>query len=89
MTQPRFRWWWCDGFFPDEHGLAAGSIRGRCWIVQDNGLNSAWKFALLPGRSIQRDEHRDWGAMCPTENKEGWIDLDFERESATSELSRP
>src|SRR3954469_10185647 len=73
----RYRYFWCDGFIPDEYLLEGPSprITGRCWIC--NGPQQAeWTFALLLPKPFGACEEIDWGSLLPGEHLTRWMSFD-------------
>jgi len=77
LPERRYRYFWCDGFIPQDYILDGSSprITGRCWIC--NGLaQTEWDFVLLlPGPVASREEI-DWAALNPAENVTRWMSFD-------------
>lgn len=76
-AEKRYRFFWCDGFVPEQYVLDGPSPRviGRSWIC--NGPQQAqWDFVLLLKHGSSSREAIDWASLIPAEGMAGWVSLD-------------
>ena len=77
MAERALRYWWCDGFVPEEYELSGPvpRISGRAWICKGQ-LQEYWSFTLFLNEPVESRESIDWDAHLPAENLTCWIAFD-------------
>ncbi len=82
LSERRYRYFWCDGLFPEEYAIEglAPRIIGRAWIY--NGLKGDdWRFILVLPPSTEDREAIDWDSLLPPEDVTCWMSFDEEGRS--------
>jgi hypothetical protein len=77
LAERRYRYFWCDGFIPNQYLLDGPKprITGRVWIGNGGSL-SEWGFDLLLRHPPARVEDIDWAGLLPPSGVTCWMWFD-------------
>jgi hypothetical protein len=83
LAERRYRYFWCDGFFPEEYAIegAAPRIAGLAWICNGPAQQEHWRFVLVLPRAVESVDEIDWGSLLPPENMTRWMLFDEAKRS--------
>ena len=80
LPERRYRYFYCDGFIPEDYLLddIQPQIAGKVWIC--NGpLEDRWDFVLLLPRTFGSREEIDWASLLPPKGVTRWMAFDEDR----------
>jgi hypothetical protein len=74
---PQLRYFWCDGFLPEDYLIAGEppTVSGQAWICRGSSQDR-WEFTLVLPRPIGSRADIDWAALLPPEDMTGWLSMD-------------
>jgi hypothetical protein len=88
MQENHRRFWWCDGFDPQQYFLddATPRITGRACLC--NGpREDDWEFTLFLAEPVGSQEQIDWASLLPPDNVTRWLAVDERRKCIQIEPS--
>jgi hypothetical protein len=80
MEDRALRFFWCDGFIPQEYLVDDPSprITGLAWIGSVP-RQEQWAFELVLPNTVRSLEHVPWHTLLPAEDVTDWLSIDLEK----------
>ncbi len=77
LRERRLRYWWCDGFLPQQYLVdqSPPRILGRVWMCDDQEQD-LWGFALFLPKPVRSREEIDWESLLPPQAVTRWMGFD-------------
>jgi hypothetical protein len=77
MPERHRRYWWCDGFSPEQYVLDGPMpcIHGKAWICNGQ-LQAVWDFTLFLNRPYASRDEIDWAPLLPPSGVTCWVAID-------------
>jgi hypothetical protein len=71
------RYWWCDGFSPQQYVLNGPTpcIHGKAWICNGQ-LQAVWDFTLFLNRPYASRSEIGWASLLPPSGVTCWVAID-------------
>jgi len=78
LPERHLRYYWCDGFLPQQYFLdeEPPRIAGKAWICNGQETYELWDFVFFLDHPVGSSSEIDWTSLLPAKNVTRWLAVD-------------